>query len=50
VLQTVEKVLYAADSAEAKEVMAQAQEEYGAQLLCPADEAPVEGAASVVAL
>lgn len=34
VLRVVEKVLYAVDSEEAKAVMAEAQEELGAQLLC----------------
>jgi len=34
VLRVVEKVLYAVDSEEAKMVMAEAQEELGAQLLC----------------
>lgn len=33
ILKTVEKVLYAADANEAKEVMIEAQEQYGAQLL-----------------
>lgn len=35
VLRVVEKVLYAIDSDEAKQVMAEAQEELGAQLLAP---------------
>lgn len=43
VLKTVEKILYAADSTEAKEAMASAQEEYGVQLLCPS---PQEGGAA----
>jgi ABC-type transport system substrate-binding protein len=33
VLKTVEKVLYAADSEEAKAAMIEAQEQYGAQLV-----------------
>lgn len=55
VLKTVEKVLYAADTEEAKAAMIEAQEQYGAQLvvteseaegmsMTPAAEAEVEAA------
>lgn len=41
ILKTVEKVLYAADATEAKVVMAEAQQQYGAQLLSPEEEAEI---------
>lgn len=49
VLKTVEKVLYAADSEEAKAAMIEAQEQYGAQLVVTESEAEGMSMAPAVA-